>query len=240
MTRASSGLSQVFVVCAATRLRSQQRASSLPLSAGSRWLPSKGAGSASAQTDTGTWPLGLGSENVLRDWRCHPRPGHKGCCCGKQNARSFWSVPPPICAAVEMEGLNPPLDSGTCPASLSPPPTLKRSRSPSIALSDNMSSDLPPAPQIDGEAMLEIFVHESIRFSGIPMNAESPYGDGKRLRTLGHAMLDAAYSSILFSERPMLSAEELQVCGTSVPICLPCSLGCRRRARTCMTWWKSG
>ena len=74
-----------------------------------------------------------------------------------------------------------------------------------------MDTGLPPAPQIDGEAMLEIFVHHSIRFPNAPMNTDSPYGDGQRLRTIGHRMLDAAYTSVMFDKRPMLNAEDLQV-----------------------------
>ncbi|KAI0720007.1 hypothetical protein C8T65DRAFT_23452 [Cerioporus squamosus] len=106
--------------------------------------------------------------------------------------------------------------SGTCPSprsppkSLSPTPTLKRSRSPSTSL-PTMDFELPPAPQIDGEAMLEIFVHKSIKFPGMPMNHDSPYGDGVRLAVVGSKMLEAAYSYILFQKRPMLKAEEIEI-----------------------------
>lgn len=74
-----------------------------------------------------------------------------------------------------------------------------------------MSVELPPAPTIDGEAMLEIFVHPSLRFPGIPFNNQSPFGDGKRLRAIGNKMLVAAYASVLFEQKPMLTAEELEV-----------------------------
>ncbi len=74
-----------------------------------------------------------------------------------------------------------------------------------------MDPDLPPAPQIDGEAMLEIFVHSSIRFTGMPLNSDSPYGDGKRLAILGNKALDAAYAHILFDRRPMVPADTLDV-----------------------------
>ncbi|TFK90780.1 hypothetical protein K466DRAFT_596634 [Polyporus arcularius HHB13444] len=73
-----------------------------------------------------------------------------------------------------------------------------------------MDSELPPAPLIDGEAMLEIFVHKSIKFPGMPMNLDSPYGDGVRLATVGSKMLEAAYADILFQKRPMLKAEEIE------------------------------
>lgn len=74
-----------------------------------------------------------------------------------------------------------------------------------------MDFELPPAPQIDGEAMLEIFVHPSIKFSGMPMNPDSPYGDGVRLAALGGRMLEAVYMHILFERRPMLKAEDMEV-----------------------------
>ena len=74
-----------------------------------------------------------------------------------------------------------------------------------------MDFDMPPAPPIDGEAMLEIFVHRSIRFTGMPMNADSLYGDGDRLAILGEKMLESAYMNILFNKRPMLKAEDLEV-----------------------------
>ncbi|KAI0778403.1 hypothetical protein BD413DRAFT_466224 [Trametes elegans] len=72
-----------------------------------------------------------------------------------------------------------------------------------------MDSDLPPAPKIDGEAMLEVFVHRSMRFSGAPMS-DSPYGDAQRLAALGSKALEAAYTDILFNKRPMLKADELK------------------------------
>ena len=71
-----------------------------------------------------------------------------------------------------------------------------------------MDPDLPPAPKIDGEAMLEVFVHRSMKFSGAPLS-DSPYGDGQRLAVLGDKVLEAAYTDILFNKRPMLKADEL-------------------------------
>ncbi|KAL1951472.1 hypothetical protein VTO73DRAFT_621 [Trametes versicolor] len=103
-------------------------------------------------------------------------------------------------------------DFGTCtspsaPAkSHSPSPNLKRSRSASVT----MDPDLPPAPKIDGEAMLEVFVHRSMKFSGAPLNGDSPYGDGQRLQVLGDKVLEAAYTDVLFYKRPMLKADELK------------------------------
>lgn len=78
-----------------------------------------------------------------------------------------------------------------------------------------MDPDLPPAPQIDGEAMLEIFVHSSIRFTGIPLNSDSLYADGKRLSILGGKALEAAYTHVLFDQRPMMPADTLEVWSSS-------------------------
>ncbi|KAI0762966.1 hypothetical protein C8Q74DRAFT_1206775 [Fomes fomentarius] len=72
-----------------------------------------------------------------------------------------------------------------------------------------MDSDFPSAPCIDGEAMLAIFVRQSIKFK-MPMKFESLYADGSRLATLGNAILEASYMAILFNKQPMLTAEELE------------------------------
>ncbi|KAI8990486.1 hypothetical protein BD414DRAFT_458984 [Trametes punicea] len=73
-----------------------------------------------------------------------------------------------------------------------------------------MESTLPQAPRIDGEAMLEVFVHRSMKFAGAPLNGDSPYGDGERLSVLGSRILEAVYTDVLFSKRPMLKANELR------------------------------
>ncbi|KAH9944196.1 uncharacterized protein BXZ73DRAFT_39598, partial [Epithele typhae] len=65
-------------------------------------------------------------------------------------------------------------------------------------------------PSIDGEAMLEIFVHASIRFAGLPMNSNSPYGDGHRLRVIGSKMLEAAFLSAIFDQTPMKTGEDME------------------------------
>ncbi|KAI0801049.1 hypothetical protein C8Q74DRAFT_1214781 [Fomes fomentarius] len=80
-----------------------------------------------------------------------------------------------------------------------------------------MDPGCPSAPHIDGEAMLEIFVHSSIKFTGKPMNSESVYADGPRLATIGSAMLEASYAAILFNKRPMLTAEELEASRSELP-----------------------
>ena len=71
----------------------------------------------------------------------------------------------------------------------------------------------PPAPHIDGEAILTIFVHKSLKAaSGAAEKNGSPYSDRKKLSTIGNRMLLAAYSLVLFDKKPMFSAEDLEVC----------------------------
>lgn len=107
-----------------------------------------------------------------------------------------------------------PSDSNTCtsPSTLanlsSPSSNLKRSRSTSISMATD--SALPPAPPIDGEAMLEVFVHRSMKFTGAPLG-DSIYGDGQRLAALGSKVVDAVYTDVYFNRKPMLRAEELKV-----------------------------
>ncbi|KAI1794393.1 hypothetical protein LXA43DRAFT_138188 [Ganoderma leucocontextum] len=67
----------------------------------------------------------------------------------------------------------------------------------------------PPAPHIHGETMLEIFVHRSLRFPGVPLNTQTTYGDGDRLATIGNKILEAAYAYVLFNQRPPLNAVTL-------------------------------
>ncbi|RPD53844.1 hypothetical protein L226DRAFT_540327 [Lentinus tigrinus ALCF2SS1-7] len=82
-------------------------------------------------------------------------------------------------------------------------------------------TEIPPAPQIDGEAMLEIFVHQSVRFPSPPMNpnsdSSSPFGDGVRLAMIGSKVLEAAYMYLLFSQQPLLKAEEMEVQFSNLP-----------------------
>ncbi|KAI0748781.1 hypothetical protein C8Q80DRAFT_1104148 [Daedaleopsis nitida] len=74
------------------------------------------------------------------------------------------------------------------------------------------------APPIDGDAMLEIFVHLSTRVrAGMPMNSDSLYNDGPRLAALGSKILEAAYMCILFHQRPMKKAAELEAAFNELP-----------------------
>ncbi|KAI0652070.1 hypothetical protein C8Q79DRAFT_76055 [Trametes meyenii] len=73
-----------------------------------------------------------------------------------------------------------------------------------------MDSGLPPAPRLDGDAMLEVFVHSSMRFAGVPLNSESPYTDGARLAVIGDKVLQTAYTDAYFNKTPKLKADELK------------------------------
>ena len=76
-----------------------------------------------------------------------------------------------------------------------------------------MAAELPLAPTIPGEAMLEIYVHRSIRLAGLELNPDSAYGNGQRLAALGSKALEAAFAHALFCKKPPMSAEALIVRG---------------------------
>ena len=69
-----------------------------------------------------------------------------------------------------------------------------------------MEAIIPPAPQLSGAAMLEIFVHRSI-----PAPTHEPFGNGARLRLLGKPMLKMAYMDTLKDKRPGLQGEQFKV-----------------------------
>lgn len=75
---------------------------------------------------------------------------------------------------------------------------------------------LPPAPKIDGEAMLEVFVHRSLKLSGVPFKDGSPFVDGKRLAVIGKRTLEVVYLDLMFYKEPVLEAENLLV--SSFPV----------------------
>ncbi|KAF8913150.1 hypothetical protein CPB84DRAFT_1957520 [Gymnopilus junonius] len=70
-------------------------------------------------------------------------------------------------------------------------------------------SDLPPLPKIDGdfELMLDIYTHSSVRTN--PTMTED-YGDTERLAELGAKVLDLVITYHLYSERPFLTAKNIQ------------------------------
>jgi hypothetical protein len=84
--------------------------------------------------------------------------------------------------------------------------TLKRHRSPG-----NING-VPPLPELTGDVLLEVFTHRSLRFSGAPMNDE--FGDSERLAILGAEVMELITTYCLFCKRPMLKADEIEVCIT--------------------------
>ncbi|KAH9854393.1 hypothetical protein C2E23DRAFT_726822 [Lenzites betulinus] len=82
-----------------------------------------------------------------------------------------------------------------------------------------MEPDLvPPAPKIDGEAMLEVFVDRSIEYPTVFNNDSTIYGGRQRLAALGGRVLEAVYTDVLFCKRPMLGADVLDASPTSEAI----------------------
>ncbi|GJE85783.1 ribonuclease 3 [Phanerochaete sordida] len=97
------------------------------------------------------------------------------------------------------------------PFSQSPTPTLKRHRSPSSTTMDSPAPvPIPPIPKLQGEIILEVFTHRSIRFPGAPVNQDSEYGDNDRLAVLGEKVLEAAVTDALFRKRPMLKGSDIE------------------------------
>ena len=71
-------------------------------------------------------------------------------------------------------------------------------------------SDLPPLPKIDGdfELMLDVFTHRTVRMTS---GMVEDYGDTQRLAELGSKVFDLVTTYHLYSERPFLTAEDMQV-----------------------------
>lgn len=60
-----------------------------------------------------------------------------------------------------------------------------------------------------GEMMLDVFTHRSVRFAGAPPNED--FGDSERLGCIGQKVLALAVTSALFHQRPMLNASMMEV-----------------------------
>jgi len=118
-----------------------------------------------------------------------------------QSDAQKWSTPP-------ADGTWSPTTSAAGPAGAKAPhnPGLKRPRS-----SSNAMEPLPPAPKLRGDIILEVFTHKSLRFPGAPIDEDSEFGDNERLSTLGEKVLELAVTSALFSKRPMLKAEDIEI-----------------------------
>ncbi|KAI0352003.1 hypothetical protein OH77DRAFT_1486438 [Trametes cingulata] len=98
------------------------------------------------------------------------------------------------------------------PPSTSPPPLPSQTSPDAPAPTEGPPSipllSLPAAPKLEGDALLEVFVHKSMRFPGATVDEDSPYVDGPRLAALGQAILHAVYTEMLFRLRPTPAAED--------------------------------
>jgi len=68
----------------------------------------------------------------------------------------------------------------------------------------------PPLPKLDGDVILEVFTHRSLRFPGAPLDQDSEYGGNERLAVLGEKVLEAAVTDTLFRKRPMLKGNDIE------------------------------
>lgn len=78
---------------------------------------------------------------------------------------------------------------------------LKRARSPK-------NQDRVPLPPIDGERMLQVYTHKSLRMPGAREGEDT---DNERLSALGERVLEMAVLDALMGERPALSVDVLEV-----------------------------
>ena len=72
---------------------------------------------------------------------------------------------------------------------------------------------VPPIPRLQGEIILEVFTHRSLRFPGAPLDQDSEYGGTERLTVLGEKVLETAVTDALFRKRPIIPGPEIEVCG---------------------------
>lgn len=76
----------------------------------------------------------------------------------------------------------------------------------------NGAQSVPPLPKINGDVILEVFTHKSLRV--VHVNEE--YGDNERLALLGGAFLEAAVTESLFRSKPALKADDIRVSHSAV------------------------
>lgn len=99
------------------------------------------------------------------------------------------------------------------PYSPSPTPsTLKRHRSPSSATMGSPAppTQVPPIPKLQGDILLEVFTHRSLRFPDQPRHVDSEHGDYERLAALGDKVLETAVTVALFRKRPMIKGTDIE------------------------------
>jgi dsRNA-specific ribonuclease len=71
------------------------------------------------------------------------------------------------------------------------------------------STTLPELPKINGEILLDIFMHRSLRTEA---SSGSVYTANERLSVLGMQVLEMVVTELLFHEKPILNAKEILVC----------------------------
>jgi len=74
-------------------------------------------------------------------------------------------------------------------------------------------NNLPPIPSIEGDLMLDVFKHHSVRDllpEDIGDQAEAEYGDTDRVAALGEAVFTMVVTSIAFQKRPPLELNQMQ------------------------------
>jgi dsRNA-specific ribonuclease len=72
--------------------------------------------------------------------------------------------------------------------------------------SSTFHSGIPPLPAINGDILLQVLTHKSLRRS----NVASEEYDNERLAELGEKVLNIAVASFLFNRQPVLSGSEMQ------------------------------
>jgi dsRNA-specific ribonuclease len=68
---------------------------------------------------------------------------------------------------------------------------------------------LPELPYLDAAIALDVYAHRSLHYEGKPVNEE--YGDNRRLAILGEAVLNMAVTQRLFYQKPLKTAEMIEV-----------------------------
>ncbi|KAI8977744.1 hypothetical protein BD414DRAFT_524369 [Trametes punicea] len=68
---------------------------------------------------------------------------------------------------------------------------------------------IPPAPQLPGEALLEIFVHPDSLPHNCGLDDGNQFSDGRRLEVLGERMAKAAYMDVMCTKWPNVNTTQL-------------------------------
>ncbi|KAI0367083.1 hypothetical protein BV20DRAFT_1001090 [Pilatotrama ljubarskyi] len=76
---------------------------------------------------------------------------------------------------------------------------------------------VPPAPQLPGEAALEIFVHPQASSAHHALDPDNKFSDGRRLEILGQKMTGLAYMDAMYRQWPNVGAAQLTIlCNTTI------------------------